>query len=120
MAFDIDMIKAVYAKFPERIAQARNVVGKPLTLAEKILSIDTFTQHLAVALRKKATVCWVTTKPKVFGYNFHSNIISNEPEFYTPSNQYFGYNFIEPIENLPYQDTGRIFDVEKIINSLNE
>ena len=37
MAFDIDMIKAVYAKFPERIAQARTVVGKPLTLAEKIL-----------------------------------------------------------------------------------
>ena len=37
MAFDIDMIKAVYAKFPERIAQARRVVGKPMTLAEKIL-----------------------------------------------------------------------------------
>ena len=33
MAFDIDMIKAVYAKLPQRIAQARQVVGKPLTLA---------------------------------------------------------------------------------------
>lgn len=37
MAFDIEMIKAVYAKYPERIAAARKVVGKPLTLAEKIL-----------------------------------------------------------------------------------
>lgn len=37
MAFDIDMIKAVYARFPERIAAARKVVGKPLTLTEKIL-----------------------------------------------------------------------------------
>ncbi len=37
MAFDIDMIKAVYAKYPERIAAARKVVGKPLTLSEKIL-----------------------------------------------------------------------------------
>jgi len=37
MAFDIDMIKEVYAKFPERIAAARAVVGRPLTLAEKIL-----------------------------------------------------------------------------------
>jgi aconitate hydratase len=37
MAFDIEMIKAVYAKFPERIAAARKVVGKPLTLSEKIL-----------------------------------------------------------------------------------
>jgi aconitate hydratase len=37
MAFDINMIKEVYAKFPSRIAQARKLVGKPLTLAEKIL-----------------------------------------------------------------------------------
>ncbi|MGB1102739.1 MAG: aconitate hydratase [Crocinitomicaceae bacterium] len=37
MAFDIDMIKAVYERYPERIAKAREVVGKPLTLAEKIL-----------------------------------------------------------------------------------
>lgn len=31
------MIKKVYAKFPERIEAARKVVGKPLTLSEKIL-----------------------------------------------------------------------------------
>ncbi len=37
MVFDLDMIKKVYASYPERIAAARNVVGKPLTLAEKIL-----------------------------------------------------------------------------------
>jgi len=37
MIFDIDMIKAVYAKFPERIAAARKVLNKPLTLTEKIL-----------------------------------------------------------------------------------
>ena len=37
MAFDINMIKEVYAKFPARIAQARKLVGKPLTLSEKIL-----------------------------------------------------------------------------------
>ena len=37
MVFDIEMIKEVYARYPERIAAARKVVGKPLTLAEKIL-----------------------------------------------------------------------------------
>jgi aconitate hydratase len=37
MAFDIEMIKKVYANFPSRIAAARQVVGKPLTLTEKIL-----------------------------------------------------------------------------------
>lgn len=37
MVFDLDMIKNVYAKFPERIDAARKVVNKPLTLSEKIL-----------------------------------------------------------------------------------
>jgi aconitate hydratase A / 2-methylisocitrate dehydratase len=37
MAFDIEMIKAVYDKMPARVETARNVVGKPLTLSEKIL-----------------------------------------------------------------------------------
>lgn len=37
MAFDIDMIKGVYASMGERVGKARELVGKPLTLAEKIL-----------------------------------------------------------------------------------
>jgi aconitate hydratase len=37
MIFDIEMIKEVYAKFPERVKAARELTGKPLTLAEKIL-----------------------------------------------------------------------------------
>ena len=37
MAFDIEMIKAVYSKFPSRVSAARKVVGRPLTLTEKIL-----------------------------------------------------------------------------------
>ena len=37
MAFDIDMIKGVYANIAERVDQARKIVGKPLTLSEKIL-----------------------------------------------------------------------------------
>ena len=37
MAFDIEVIKEVYARMGERVNQARNLTGKPLTLAEKIL-----------------------------------------------------------------------------------
>ncbi|MGX1641878.1 MULTISPECIES: aconitate hydratase [Sphingobacterium] len=37
MAFDIDMIKKVYSQYDERVKAARQVVNKPLTLAEKIL-----------------------------------------------------------------------------------
>ena len=37
MVFDLDVIKAHYDRMPERVAKAREIVGKPLTLAEKIL-----------------------------------------------------------------------------------
>src|ERR1700756_2566405 len=37
MAFDIEMIKKVYAGLPGKIERARQAVGRPLTLAEKIL-----------------------------------------------------------------------------------
>lgn len=37
MIFDLDMIKEVYAKFPERVKAAREITGRPLTLSEKIL-----------------------------------------------------------------------------------
>ncbi len=37
MIFDLDMIKKVYAKFPERVEAARKLTGRPLTLTEKIL-----------------------------------------------------------------------------------
>jgi aconitate hydratase len=37
MAFDLDMIKTYYASLPARVEEAKKVLGRPLTLAEKIL-----------------------------------------------------------------------------------
>jgi aconitate hydratase len=37
MAFDIDVIKSVYDRMPERVKAARELLGRPLTLSEKIL-----------------------------------------------------------------------------------
>jgi aconitate hydratase len=37
MAFDIEMIKQVYSRLPERVSQARKLTGKPLTATEKTL-----------------------------------------------------------------------------------
>ena len=42
MVFDIEMIKAVYNRLPDRIEAARNAVGKPLTLTEKNLYTHLF------------------------------------------------------------------------------
>ncbi len=48
MAFDVEMIKKVYAALPSKIAAARKLTGKPLTLTEKILYA-----HLSEALPAK-------------------------------------------------------------------
>jgi len=37
MVFDLDLIERVYARFPGRVRASRRVVGRPLTLTEKIL-----------------------------------------------------------------------------------
>ncbi len=49
MAFDIEMIKKVYANFGPRIEAARNVVGRPLTLSEKILYTHLWEQQAGKA-----------------------------------------------------------------------
>lgn len=42
MAFDFDMIQAVYDRIADRVAAARKVLGRPLTLTEKILYAHLF------------------------------------------------------------------------------
>ena len=37
MAFDIDMIKLVYSRLSERLAEARKLTGRSLSATEKIL-----------------------------------------------------------------------------------
>jgi aconitate hydratase len=49
MAFDIEMIKKVYANFGARVEAARKVTGKPLTLTEKILYAHLWEGNATVA-----------------------------------------------------------------------
>ena len=37
MVFDLDLIRKVYNELPSKIKAARELIGKPLTLTEKIL-----------------------------------------------------------------------------------
>jgi aconitate hydratase len=50
--FDLDMIKKVYEKYPERIEAARKIVGKPLTLSEKILYAHLWDGNAQVAFER--------------------------------------------------------------------
>ena len=53
MAFDIDMIKGVYARMQERVDTARTIVGRPLTYSEKILYAHLFDGKPAVAYTRE-------------------------------------------------------------------
>jgi len=52
----------------------RELIGLVM-YAKAIIGIDSCVQHIAAALGKPATVCWITNSPKVFGYNLHNNIL---------------------------------------------
>ncbi|TCJ12033.1 aconitate hydratase [Flaviaesturariibacter flavus] len=53
MLFDLDLIRKVYEELPFKVASARNLVKRPLTLAEKILYSHTFTPATRVLERGK-------------------------------------------------------------------
>tara|TARA_Y100000361_G_scaffold36945_1_gene31550 strand:+ start:276 stop:1142 length:867 start_codon:yes stop_codon:yes gene_type:complete len=91
-----------------------------IKMSNKRLFIDSFPQHMARALYKKSTVCWIATSPKNFGYDYHDNILCNVYERETVPTHYQQYNLREDRDNLPFGDEERIFDVDKIIESIKK
>lgn len=91
-----------------------------LQLADKRLLIDSFAQHLAAAYQLPSTVCWVTTKPEVFGYELHTNIKAKPFTMKVdyPNNLYQPFNLAQDITTCPYRSTNDIFNANKIIQSL--
>lgn len=93
-----------------------------LQLAEKRLLIDSFAQHLCAAYNLPSTVCWVTTKPEVFGYNIHDNIKANQFSI-TPNldnNLYQPFLLSQDITTMPYENLEDVFNYSEIINSLKQ
>lgn len=92
-----------------------------LQLASKRLLIDSFAQHLASSLDLKSTVCWITTKPEVFGYRLHDNIKAQPftKEKDLTQAVYGPHELAEPIQTIPYNDLSEIFVTNKIIESIN-
>ena len=93
-----------------------------LTMSSKRLLIDSFAQHASAALELPSTVCWVSNKPEVFGYNLHDNILANEftakPEL---RNAYLSkFNIAGELIEFPYNSEDEIFNVETIIESLSK
>ena len=92
-----------------------------LQLSSKRLLIDSFAQHMAAALDLKSTVCWIGTKPEIFGYKLHDNIKANpfNNQHSIDQSIYAPYGLSESIHNVPYKDLKDIFDTAEIMRSIN-
>lgn len=93
-----------------------------ISMSNKRLLIDSFAQHVAASMSLPSTVCWVANSPKVFGYTMHNNIMANpfttKPEL---RNSYFGkFNISGDLLEFPYNHEDEIFDVDKIIKSIEQ
>lgn len=93
-----------------------------ISMSTKRLLIDSFAQHVAASMDLPSTVCWIVNKPEVFGYKMHSNILANpfttKPEL---RNSYFGkFNIAGDLLEFPYNHEDEIFDVDKIIKSIEQ
>lgn len=53
MAFDLDLIQRVYSELPGKVAAARTLLGRPLTLAEKILYAHSYEKAAQAYTRGK-------------------------------------------------------------------
>jgi ADP-heptose:LPS heptosyltransferase len=91
-----------------------------LTLSEKRLLIDSSAMHIATALNLPSVVCWVGTNPNMFGYDMHTNIEANAPDFEPNLNHphYSKYLLFQDISTIPFNDLNNVFDKKLIINAL--
>jgi hypothetical protein len=89
--------------------------------SRKRILIDSCLQHAAAALKKPSTVLWNGTSPKVFGYDMHDNICTDVPyDFKLPGSYLFDFDFNGNELEYPFTDDVQLFDINKIIESVNK
>jgi len=88
--------------------------------SKKRVLIDSSVQHAAAAMNRKSTVLWNGTSPKVFGYDLHDNICTEIPyDFKLPGSYLFDFDFNGNEVEYPFVDDVKLFDINKIIDSIN-
>ena len=88
--------------------------------SKKRILIDSSMQHATAAMKRKSTVLWNGTSPKVFGYDLHDNICTDIPyDFKLPSSYLFDFDFNGNEVEYPFTDDIKLFDINRIIESVD-
>jgi len=89
--------------------------------SKKRVLIDSCMQHAAAAMKRKSTVLWNGTSPKVFGYDLHDNICTDIPyDFKLPGSYLFDFDFNGNEVEYPFTDDVKLYDINKIIESIDK
>jgi hypothetical protein len=89
--------------------------------SKKRILIDSSMQHATAAMKRKSTVLWNGTSPKVFGYDLHDNICTDIPyNFKLPSSYLFDFDFNGNEVEYPFTDDIKLFDINRIIESVDK
>lgn len=90
-----------------------------ISLSQKRIFMDSSCQHLAAALGLQSNVLWVTTSPKVFGYDFNTNLLASpETKSTSLANSFLSkYELVPQVSDFPYNHESEIFN-EEILNLL--
>lgn len=94
-------------------------VSVMIHLSNKRIFMDSCCQHIAAAFNLPSNVLWVTTDPKVFGYESHNNILANPETRPTSLKDSFlsKYELVGNISDFPYTDESEIFNSQSLIQS---
>ena len=89
--------------------------------SKKRVLIDSCMQHATAAMKRKSTVLWNGTSPKVFGYELHDNICTDIPyDFKLPGSYLFDFDFNGNEVEYPFADDVKLYDINKIIESIDK
>ena len=85
-----------------------------ISLSHKRIFMDSCAQHIAASLGLSSSVLWITTSPKVFGYEMHNNLLANpETKILSLPNSYLSkYELVPSLSDFPYNDESEIFGDE--------
>lgn len=93
-----------------------------IAISSKRLLIDSFGQHCAAALNLPSTVCWVTNKPIVFGYDIHKNIIApkgiNHQTISRIDSVFQLENWEGTLDHYYPYENDQVFNVDEIVESI--
>lgn len=87
-----------------------------VSMSNKRIFMDSCCQHIAAAFDLPSNVFWITTSPKVFGYETNNNILANpETKPISLSSSFLKkYELVPNMQDFPYNSEAEIFTTETL------